>query len=477
MAVKSAMEGKSGISAFQRIKLEGIVRRVLDDVKPTEDEMRRITAYSNELMGRLKSAAPKDVEIAFVGSAARGTQIKGSYDMDIFLLFPKGLKEREMENKGLAIAKSIVNRGRGETFIIKYAEHPYLKLIVDSGTGLTADIVPAFKIENAREIGTSVDRTQLHNKFISARLTESEKDNVRVLKAFLKAHNIYGANAKYEGFSGYACELMVYQFGSFINVLQEFSKLNLPLALDPLNRETYRPHHERTGILAKKFKSRFVLIDPTDENRNVTAATSIESIARLCITSRLMLKKPSIGFFYGPRHSDTYSSNRISKLRKELGIDLYLVRFAVPNISEDIIWQQLRRFSKRLSDMLEDNGFSTALSVDSVSKEGAMAAFFISRMKKHYDIIEGPSSFMHVASDRFLDSHGNAIGTFFKDDRLVFIEESRFSDPEEVLRHAIKNEKSLPSYLDRKKVKIYANEIPEELAKPLYDSFIRKTSI
>lgn len=469
--------GLTKIARIQKIKLEAIVRRVLADVRPTEEEMRSITAYSNGLMRRLKAAAPPEVEIAFVGSAARGTQIRGSYDIDIFLLFPKKLPEREMERKGLEIAKKIVDRRRNESYVIKYAEHPYLKLTVDSGTGLTADIVPAFKIENSKEMGTSVDRTQLHSRFISARLMESEKNEVRVLKAFLKAHNIYGANAKYEGLSGYASELLTYQFGSFINVLHEFAGLNLPVAIDPLNRETYRPYHERTEMMAKKFKSQFIIIDPTDENRNVAAATSMETIARLSVISRLMLQKPSIELFYGARYSDTYSTNRISKLRKELGIDIHLIHFAVPDISEDIIWQQVRRFSRRLNERLKENGFSPAFALENVSKEGAIIAFFASVEKKHYDVVEGPSSFMHVASDRFLTSHTNTLGTFFNGERLMFIEESRFRSAVDVLKYAIKHEKSLPSYINRRRIRIYSDKIPELLAKPLYEAFIRKMNL
>ena len=473
----AAKDWDGGISKLQRMRLESIVNRVIGSVKPTPQEMNLITSYSNSIMRRLKKAVPDDVEIIFVGSAARGTQIRGSYDIDIFMLFPKTLPEREMEKKGLQMAKSIVDKGKGETFVIKYAEHPYLKLMVDSNTGLSADIVPAFKISHASEMGTSVDRTQLHNKFVSARLTDWEKDNVRALKAFLKGHNLYGANAKIEGFSGYSCELMVYQFGSFINVLQEFAKLNLPTAIDPLNRETYKPHHERTEILAKKFKNQFVVIDPTDENRNVTAATSVEAMARMCVVSRLMLQKPSIDLFYGARYSDTYSENKMSRLRKELGMDVYSLSFDTPDISEDIVWQQTRRLSKRFETVLKDNAFVPALTLENVSKEKTIIAFLLGRESKHYDIIEGPSAFMHIASDRFLQSHRTAIGTFFKGDRITFIEESAFKNPGDVLRNAVKSEKSLPSYIDRKKIRMHVNDIPEDLAKLLYEALVRKTSI
>jgi tRNA nucleotidyltransferase (CCA-adding enzyme) len=138
-------ERKLQILASKRRKIESIFATVLNDVKPTEKEMRQVTAYTNEIMTRLKKIAPKDVEIISAGSVSRGTQIRGTSDIDIFLLFPRNIKEEIMERKGVEFAKKIVAKHKNESFMIKYSEHPYVKLILGD-LGVNADIVPAFKI-------------------------------------------------------------------------------------------------------------------------------------------------------------------------------------------------------------------------------------------------------------------------------------------------------------------------------------------
>ena len=52
---------------------------------------------------------------------------------------------------------------------MKYAEHPYTKVVLGD-RGINADIVPAYKIKDASERGTAVDRTQLHNEFVNSTL-------------------------------------------------------------------------------------------------------------------------------------------------------------------------------------------------------------------------------------------------------------------------------------------------------------------
>ena len=85
--------------------LETLFGRILKDIVPTKREIDDLNEYSNELMGRLKAAMPKDVEIILAGSVARGTQIRGKSDIDIFLLFPKYLEERKMEADAIKLAK------------------------------------------------------------------------------------------------------------------------------------------------------------------------------------------------------------------------------------------------------------------------------------------------------------------------------------------------------------------------------------
>lgn len=464
------------VQRITRKKLEFVLKTALKEVKPTEEEMERITAYANDIVRRLKETVPKEVEIVSVGSVARGTQIRGTSDIDIFLLFPKTFTKEQAAKKGMEIAKGIVSRHKNESFEVKYAQHPYVRLIL-SDVGVTADIVPAFKINHAPERITAVDRTPLHNKFVSAHLTERQKDEVRLLKSFLNSHRIYGADVEAEGFSGYLCELLIYQYGSFIDLLAHAADLKLPFVMVPAKKMVLPSRSEEAKKLEKKFGKDFVIVDPTDENRNVAAAVSNESLARFVVASRLLLRSPTLEFFHGPKYSDTYSERKLMRLRKELGLDIYLLHFKVKDVSEEIIWQQLRRFMERLRHTLRENGFAPAVSFENVAKDNGIIAFFMKTYGISHRVAVGPSVFMREASRRFTDSHNKSLGIMFDGDRLISLEESDHKTPKELIMHALEEKEGFPSSLKRDEVKLYINDMPEPVAKMLHGAFMKETSI
>lgn len=321
-------------------KLNSLLKRVLEEVKPSDSEIANAKVAINEVMGRLKKLAPKNVEIILAGSVARGTHIRGNSDIDIFLLFPRSVSESVVEKKGLEIGKGIVDKRRNESFIVKYAEHPYTKVVLGN-RGINVDIVPAYKIKDASERGTAVDRTQLHNEFVNANLNTRQRDEVRVLKAFLKSHGIYGAEAKIEGFSGYLCEILTYHYGTFASLITAMSNLSLPLIVN--TSKSREMNNENTKSMLKLFGKRFIVVDPTDSNRNVAANVSDESLSRFMVISRNLIKNPSMDTFYRKSGSYVYPERKLAALGKMLGADLYVLHFSVPDIANEIIWQQLRK--------------------------------------------------------------------------------------------------------------------------------------
>ncbi|MFI5412750.1 MAG: CCA tRNA nucleotidyltransferase [Candidatus Micrarchaeales archaeon] len=468
-------ERKRQISALQKKKIDAVLATVLPEVKPTEKEIERVTAYANEIMSRLKKIVPRDVEIISAGSVARGTQVRGTSDIDIFLLFPRSMSEETMEKKGVEIAKKIVAKHKNESFVIKYSEHPYLKLILGD-LGVNADIVPAFKITNSSQRISAVDRTQLHNVFMLENLTKSQKDDVRLLKAFLKSHGIYGSDSKTEGFSGYLCELLVYHFGSFVSLLAGISGIHLPVIIDPLHRATLTDKKDVVKTLIKKFNKEFVVLDPTDENRNVAAVVSNESLARFVVVSRLFLGNPTLGLFYGPRYSDIYSKRKLTRLREELGLEIYTLYFKVPDIADDIIWQQIKRLGGSLNSILHRNGFNVIMMFENVGSKEAILSLFVGNSKMGYSVAEGPSAFMEESAGKFMAAHSKALGMLFKDDRIVFIEEPKYGNVKDLINASL-TQNILPSYIKKEHTKLYVNDMPEPVAKLLYSAFIKKTSI
>lgn len=455
------------IAEAKRRRLESIFRTVLKDVKPDAREIEMSNRVSNEIMERVRRAVPKSVEVILAGSVARGTQTSGNSDIDIFLLFPRSMTKERMEREGMRIAKALVNRRKGETYVIKYAEHPYLQLMLRDPP-MKADIVPAFKIRDSFEMGSSVDRTQLHNEFVIRNLTARQRDEVRLLKSFMRFHNIYGAEAEREGFSGYLCELLIHHYGSLLSLLEGMSAIRLPICIDPKTRKAVGD-----SVAFKKFNSDFVVVDPTDPDRNVAAVVSRPALARLALMSRKLLEQPSLRFFYGPEFSDVQSGAKLRRVSRDMGADMYALAFKTPDISRDIVWQQLKKLSGRLSRELEKSSFGVLMNLYNMGEGVAITAFFLNRQTVSSVIRHGPEVFMRSACEAFVKQHRLV---FVGDGRLFAIEKAQYDTAKALLLDELRRG-DLPSYIGRKGARLYVNALPERHAKLIYRKYVELTSL
>ncbi len=438
-----------------RNKYKSIFKEVLKEIKPSEKENDFYIDQANEIVERLEKVLPKDTEVRVVGSLARGTNLKGNSDVDIFILFDKKLGKEKAVEKGIESIKKIIKKE--EKYEMKYAEHPYIRLYLNSG--LRADIVPALKIDSIEELATAVDRTPLHNKFLLEHFNEKQKDEVRLLKQFLKAHGIYGSEIKTRGFSGYLSELLIYFFGDFLSVLEYFSKAKLPILLDPKNKLFL------DNSFSRKFESEFVVIDPIDPDRNVAASVSIESLARFAIFSRLFLKDPKVTDFYVKGYSKNEAESLIKSL-SDMGIEIIIIEFNIKEKSEDIIIGELNRLALILKEQLEEQGFLLYKTIDFLNGNKGYIALITDKYELLRVIRPGPDAFIAQGAEEFLNKHS-----------FVFIDNSKLYAIEKTL---IKNIKlaSLMILKNLKNEDIDTNNArivdKEKILEPLYFSLIYK---
>ncbi len=446
-----------------------IFERVLADIKPSDSEAADITYKVNELINILARIVPKSVELRVAGSIARGTNLKGTGDVDIFMLFDKNMERDKVVKLGLEYGKKVLKHKKGK-YEIKYAEHPYIRLYLDY-LGMKADIVPAFKIDDVEEMGTTVDRTPLHTEFINSHLTVRQRDEVRLLKYLLKAHGIYGAEVKTNGFSGYLCELLVYHYGSLQNLLSAAAKFKLPLVVEPRNKR-----ESGSSEAVKKFNSQFIVVDPVDVDRNVAAGVSLESLSKFVLVARQFTEKPDIKLFYGPGFSDSQAKGFAESISKIAGLDTFLIISKVPAKSEDVIYPQLRKVNNQIVNHLKQNGFSVYISAQLIS--GRKGLLFIVAPKQSLEsrLLRGPSIFIQGASQAFIKKHANAIGFTINDSEIHALEKTGVKSiggalkrlPSSILMH---------KDINLKKSTVLVNRIPEEYSILLYSELQKKLSI
>lgn len=307
-----------------------ITEEVLKRIKPTEMEDSRIKSAIDDVLRKIEQGIEGiDAEPILVGSVAKGTHLKNP-DIDIFIRFSTKYERDFIEEFTLSLGKKILDNP-----VINYAEHPYV-----NGThmGYDFDIVPCYRIEDSSKKITSVDRTPFHTEFVLKHLTVEGRDQVRILKQFLKGIGVYGAEAKVQGFSGYLTELLVIKFGTFENVLSNASKWKRYTVL------SFKEVNDREEY--EKFKAPLIFIDPVDEKRNVASALSLDNYATFIYASREFLKNGSLKFFF--------PEFKLAERRIERGTGILHIMLPRPEVVDDILYPQIRKFVNTILENIQE---------------------------------------------------------------------------------------------------------------------------
>jgi len=415
---------------------EALEAEVLRKIKPKPEEYVKVRNVYEKIRELLEAALERegiDAEIELEGSVAKDTWISGDVDLDVFVLYPKDLGREWLKTHGFRI---ILEATKGLPQTIAYAEHPYVKVTMDS---IDVDVVPAFKLKDPLEAETVVDRTPFHTRYVISKLSGKQKDEVRLLKKFMKTIGVYGAEIKVSGFSGYLVELLVIYYGSFKRVLEAASETWKPgLVIDV---ERYFRKKDLSKI-TKKFQNQpLIVIDPVDYRRNVAAAVSPRSMATFIAASKTYLRNPSELFFFKVKVEPTLAE--VMELISSKPYDYVFVLFPIPKKPPDILWGFLRRSVKGIKSLLEKFGFNV-LDYDVWCDEREYGVFvFELESEKISDFVksEGPLIFSEPNSSRFLskyvDSELTIAGPWIEDFKWVVIRKRKFSRASNLLKERL----------------------------------------
>jgi tRNA nucleotidyltransferase (CCA-adding enzyme) len=319
--------------------VETVIQRALGSVRPTPDEENLLQEKAELMLERTRSAAKPFAEVKEVtlgGSFAKGTWLSGYADLDIFLKIDVRTPEEMFERIGLKVgAEATKGHPRGK----KYAQHPYTE--ADIG-GVKVNIVPCYDVK-PKEWKSAADRSPFHVELVR-KLPQGQKDQVRLLKQFMRGVGTYGAEIEIQGFSGYAAEVLVIQHHDLLGVLKSFAEIK----------------NQTDEMLLH-------LPDPVDPGRDLARAISNEKIAKMVLASREFLGNPSSAFF-GKMHGKT---------RPAMKENVVALVFSHPKLSEDTLWGELRRTLRHVRRHLEEEGFKVARSLPASNNSDSSAFIFM----------------------------------------------------------------------------------------------------
>jgi tRNA nucleotidyltransferase (CCA-adding enzyme) len=440
------------------VKYQRVLTRILKKIKPTAKQEKEMLNLATKTLEITKEEAKKfNAKPILAGSITRNTWLPSKPEFEIFVAFPESLPENKLEEYGLALGKKVAKRLKGK-IQLKYAQHPYVTVLLGA---YSIDIVPCYALKSAEKIKSAVDRTPFHVEYLNKKFSPELSDDVRLLKQFLKANGLYGADAKTQGFSGYACDLLVLNYKSFLNVLKTAVKWKPKEIIDI---EHYWPKEDYKR-LRKKFKDEaLILIDPVDKNRNVTAAVSATNFFKFKKIAQEFLKKPKESFFFAKKPKPLATKD-FQKIMKKRGTKLLAVSFKPPDVVPDILWPQLRRFTERLKDILHEYEFRVHR-FDCWTDEDKLAVVLLEMEVWQMPNINeriGPLVFDIANSENFIKKYKKVAltGPYVRDNRWRF----------EVQREWTNAKKKLEDSLNKSKKILMAKGVPSHIAQQIVKGF------
>ena len=392
-----------------------VIKKAKKIAIPNNNQRKKVDKIANQVFSLVNNESEKHkaiVSVHFGGSYAKETWTPEKIDIDIFVKFKKNTNEKNFETIGKKIGFDSLKKFKP---YVRYSEHPFVEADIN---GVGVNVVPCYDIKKG-EWKSAADRSTFHTEFMSANLTGSMKDDIRILKCFLKINGMYGAEIAKQGFSGYVCESLVYYLGSFENVLKKMAKLQ---------------NNEMIGESPRKFESPMIIIDPIDRNRNLGAAISIDNVAKLVLIARNFLKKNSISYF---------KEKTKMKISNELAKNTLVVNFKYKKRSDDIIYGQIKRASSSIESQLNKEGFNV-LRNDAVAydENKACLVFLLESLNtSKNEIRTGPEVFSKDFATKFININSKKSKLIWtdKEGKLQSLQKRRYNNAKSYLTDLIKN--------------------------------------
>jgi len=383
------------------VSIDSIVEKAARDAAPKESRRRAVSASVKKVEEMLQEAAARaevQPRIELGGSYAHDTWLEIQTDVDFFLVYPKEVERKRFEELGLSLAESALRKCSPRR---RYAEHPYIEAEVGS---VTVNAVPCYAVAKG-EWKSAADRSPFHTRYMRERLDDRLKAQTRVLKLFLKAQGLYGAEIRIRGFSGYACEVLIVRYGSFLEVLRGASAWQRGTVVSVEGGE------EAARVLFKDAP--FVLLDPVVTTRNLGSAVSPAKLAEFIHIGRMFLGSPSKAFFRSRRLRPPEATPDYLKEHT------LLLGFPFADKSEDILWGELWKSANGIATHLSRDGVTVLRQSVAAEERWAAIALVVSPVTLPKALErKGPEVFMKDATARFLDASRKRADSWWMGDDL-----------------------------------------------------------
>ena len=459
-----------------KTETDRILIKILERIVPQKAERNSVENIAKNIISKVENESNKsslNSKVSLEGSVAKDTWLSGEADIDIFLQVDSKLERKDLETTCMEVARRAI---RGYEPIERFAEHPYIETLVGK---TRVNIVPCYRVEKGNW-KSATDRTPYHTAYVKKHLDSKLRNEIRLLKKFMKGIGTYGAEIRVGGFSGMLCETLILFYKSFYETIRAATSWKNRTVVDLENH--YDNDFEEILDL---FDHPFIVIDPIDENRNVSAAVTEKKLWEFVSASRLFLDRPDTSFFF-PTQVKKLSKKQLHNILINSGTNIIGVHIADIGAPVDVIWSQIYKAEKSIINLLNSHGFSVLRSSSFSNEKNfniiivELETRILSKTLKHL----GPPVEKKTESERFLLTHlrnkDTISGPWIEKNRWVTNKKREQIDAKQVLKENLSNggrhfgiPNLIANQIIKKKFGILAdNEIQRFFYIPEFSSFM-----
>ncbi|MBS3171997.1 nucleotidyltransferase domain-containing protein [Candidatus Woesearchaeota archaeon] len=377
------------------------------DITPSKYEREHLELKIKEFLSKFKDL--KNIKIIIGGSYAKNTWLSNNRDVDVFFKFEyKKFVDKDISS----LLKDILLKKYTNVETV-HGSRDYYHIIIDD---VLFEVVPVLDIKKTSEAKNIMDVSPMHVDYIKKKLNSKMCDEVRKLKLFCKANDIYGAESYVRGFSGYVLEVLISYYKSIEKLMKSASEWKDKVVIDPA--KLYKKNQALILLNQSKISS-LILIDPVQKDRNAAAALSQENFLKFVNLAK------------------QYDGSERFFVKKEIDVknlkDYIVIKVEALNGKEDIVYSKLFALFERVKNEFIFSDFP----VSNFGWKFDNGIYFwfksslIEKTKKHY----GPSLDMIEHVKDFKKKHKN---TKVENGRVYAVVRRKFSDPELFIKYLIK---------------------------------------
>ncbi len=404
---------------------EEIHKRILKEVIPSKEYTKELASKVNQFTKLLKKLV-YPLEVFIGGSYAKGTWLPRIKDIDIFIIFPKNKELSNVLEKKISALKPERIHGSRDYFRTSFK-------------GISFEIIPIVKIRKAEEALNITDISPLHVEWVNANTDKKTRNEIRILKLFLKANNLYGAESYIRGFSGYACEILIVYYKTFYKLIKDAASWKDRKIIDI---ENYYTNKNIIQELNPSKLSPLIVIDPVQASRNAAAAISEKTYKRFIKLASDFLRKPEIKYFRKKIITRT-------KLEKEFP-EKPIVWLKIKPLKgkDDIIGSKIVKVMEYIREKSTAYGFKIIEHGWDYNLKNTNMWFVFNGTIPRFYYVRGPAAKNKIHAERFRQKHKNV---FEKQGVLWAKEKRKFTHPLSFILNLI-NDKYITERISKIKV-------------------------